>query len=224
MNTYQNLLVEIIAPLAYVTLNRPEQHNTLTAPMIDELIDAFTSLRERTDVTTIILSGAGGTFCAGDSLYSADSQSAESDDAAALLSALLTTISEAPQVVVARIDGAAQGAGFGLVCVSDIAIASTTTVFSIPDVRVGRVPTAIAPFVVQRIGLTRARLLTLTGVTFDGVSAHEYGLVHEVCPAEILDDCTGAILAELRPADPAALRETKQLLSRFGGALRNTGA
>jgi methylglutaconyl-CoA hydratase len=60
--------------------------------------------------------------------------------------------------------------------------------------------------------LTRARLLMLTGVRFDGVSAHEYGLVHEVCPPNILDECVTAILDEIRQCSPAALAACKQVM------------
>jgi isohexenylglutaconyl-CoA hydratase len=200
---YLTLLLKIAPPFAYLTLNRPAQHNALNAQMVDELLAAFTTLRPRSDVSAVVLSGAGGNFC-GD--MDRQTPSLES------LSTLLQTINQAPQVVVAKIDGEALNAGFGLVCVSDIAIASTTASFGMPQIRRGVVPDAIVPFVIQRIGLTRARLLMLTGTVFDGVSAHEYGVVHELCPREILDDCTDAILNELRQSTPAALAACKQKL------------
>ena len=201
---YLTLLLKIAPPIAYLTLNRPAQHNALNAQMVDELLAAFTALRTRTDISAIILGGAGGNFC-GDFV--------EQPAAVESLATLLQTINQAPQVVVARVDGEVLNAGFGLVCVSDIAIASTTASFGIPQIRRGIVPDAIVPFVIQRIGLTRTRLLLLAGTVFDGVSAHEYGIVHEVCPREILDDCADAILNELRQSTPAALAACKQRLS-----------
>jgi isohexenylglutaconyl-CoA hydratase len=198
-----SLLLKIAPPFATLTLNRPAQHNALNVQMVDELNAAFTALRTRTDVSAVVLSGAGGHFCMGEE---------GQNPPVASISALLHSINQAPQVVIARIDGEALNAGFGLVCVSDIAIASTTASFGMPAIRLGKLPEAMMPFVVQRIGLTRARLLMLTGTVFDGVSAHEYGVVHEICPPEILDDCTDAVLNELRQSSPSVLTACKQRL------------
>jgi isohexenylglutaconyl-CoA hydratase len=216
MTNYDTLLLDIIPPFAYLTLNRPAQRNAMSFQMIEELVAAFTDLRERTDLRAIVLSGAGGHFSAGgdisDLQATASISEAEQDTRTARLDTMLRAVNQAPQVVVAKVEGAALGGGFGLVCVSDIAIASTTATFGMPEVRIGLVPAVITPYVVQRIGLTRARILMLTGTRFDGVSAHEYGIVHEVCPSEILDECADAILNELRQCSPTALAACKQLL------------
>ena len=135
-----------------------------------------------------------------------------SKNSLARLDTLLQAVNHSTKVVIAKVDGAALGAGLGLVCVADIAIASTTASFGLPEARLGIAPAIIAPYVIQRIGMTRARLLMLTGVRFDGVSAHEYGLVHEVCPPEILDECVDAILTEMRECSPAALAACKRLI------------
>lgn len=216
MTNYETILLDINPPFAQLMLNRPAQRNAMSFQMIEELLEAFAALRDQTDIRAVVLSGAGGHFCAGgdiSDLQSASTMSEDEQDAkTARLDTMLRTVNQAPQVVVAKVDGVALGGGFGLVCVSDIAIASTTASFGMPEVRLGLVPAVIAPYVVQRIGLTRARILMLTGTRFDGVSAHEYGIVHEVCPAEILDECTDAILKELRQCSPAALAACKQLL------------
>ncbi|HLU08433.1 MAG TPA: enoyl-CoA hydratase-related protein [Oceanobacillus sp.] len=221
MTDYQTLLIDIVSPFAYVTLNRPAQRNAMSFKMIEEIIDVFTELRERTDIRAVVLSGAGGHFSAGGDIADMKNASAmseeEQDATTARLDTMLRAVNQAPQVVVAKVDGVALGGGFGLVCVSDIAIASTTASFGLPEVRIGLVPAVIAPYVVQRIGLTRTRILMLTGTRFDGVSAHEYGVVHEVCPSEILDECTDAILNELRQCSPAALAACKQLLFESTG-------
>jgi isohexenylglutaconyl-CoA hydratase len=216
MTAYQTILVDDRAPFAAITLNRTEQRNALSFQMVDELLDAFHALRERRDLRAVVLSGAGEHFCAGGDL--ADLQSAvgmsesAQDAIAGRLDALLRAVNEAPQVVIAKVAGAALGGGFGLVCASDIAIASTTASFGLPEVRLGLAPAVIAPFVIQRLGLTRARVVMLTGARFDGVSAHEYGLVSEVCPVEILDECVDAVLHELRQCSPHALAACKRLI------------
>jgi isohexenylglutaconyl-CoA hydratase len=216
MTTYETLLLDIAPPFAHITLNRPAQRNAMNFQMVEDLLAAFAELSERTDIRAVVLDGAGGHFCAGGDISDLQAAStisaAEQDAKTARLDTLLRAVNQAPQVVVARVDGVALGGGFGLVCVSDIAIASTTASFGMPEVRLGLVPAVIAPYVIQRIGLTRARILMLTGTRFDGVSAHEYGIVHEVCPSEILDECTDAILKELRQCSPAALAACKGVL------------
>lgn len=218
---YSTLLLDLTPPFAQITLNRPAQRNAMNFQMVEDLIAAFAALRERSDIRAAVLSGADGNFCAGGDIADLQAAGTLSDDEqnaqTARLDAMLRAVNQSPQVVVAKVDGAALGGGFGLVCVSDIAIASTTASMGMPEVRLGLVPAVIAPYVVQRIGFTRARILMLTGARFDGVSAHEYGIVQEVCPSEILDDCAHAILNELRHASPSALAACKQLLFETAG-------
>ena len=214
-NSFSTIYVNIAQPFAAITLNRPRVRNAMNFQMVDELIAAFEELAALDDVRAVVISGADGNFCAGGDLSELQSTAlSESDREARLarLDTLLRTVNRSPKVVIAKVDGAALGAGFGLVCVSDIAIASTTASFGLPEARLGTAPAISAPYVIQRIGLTRTRLLMLTGVRFDGVSAHEYGLVHEVCPAEILDQCVDAILTEVRECSPSALAACKSLI------------
>jgi isohexenylglutaconyl-CoA hydratase len=214
--SYQTIELKLEAPFALLTLNRPHVRNAMSFQMVDELIAAFEYLATLDDIRAVILTGAGDNFCAGGDLTELqaipDASDAEQDARISRLDTLLRTVNQSPKVVIARVDGAALGGGLGLVCVSDIAIASTSTSFGLPEARLGLAPAIIAPYVIARVGLTRARLLMLTGARFDGVSAHEYGLVHEVCPPNILDECVSAILDEVRQCSPAALAACKQVI------------
>lgn len=213
---YETIETQIAAPFARITLNRPAQRNAMNFQMVDELIDAFSALRDREDIRAVVITGAGEHFCSGgdigDLQATAGLSSDEQDQVVSRLDMLLRAVNEAPQVVVARVEGVALGGGFGLVCVSDIAICSTTASFGMPEARLGLAPALIAPYVIQRLGLTRARILMLTASRFDGVSAHEYGLVHETCPPEILNECVDAILNDIRLCSPASIRAIKQLM------------
>jgi isohexenylglutaconyl-CoA hydratase len=215
MTSYQTIELTTQAPFAIITLNRPRVRNAMNFQMVDELIAAFEELSALDDVRAVVVRGADGNFCAGGDLSELQGMALsenEQETRLGRLDTLLQAVNRSPKVVIAQVDGAALGAGFGLVCVSDIAIASTIASFGLPEARLGIAPAIIAPYVIQRIGLTRARLLMLTGVRFDGVSAHEYGLVHEVCPAEILDQCVEAILTEVRECSPTALAACKRLI------------
>jgi isohexenylglutaconyl-CoA hydratase len=212
------ITLDLTPPFATITLNRPDVRNAMNQQMVEDLRAVFLDLRDNRDVRAIVLAGAGGTFCAGGDLkemrsaYSGDAD--DSTHRTENFDALLTAVNTAPQVVIARVQGAAMGGGFGLVCVSDIAIAADDAVFALPEVRLGIVPALISPYVIACVGLTTARRLMLTGVRFDGVAAQHYGLVHMTCPADELDAQVQTTLADIRQASPDALAACKALIFR----------
>ncbi len=205
--------LRIDGTFAHITLNRPEVKNALNLQLTADLISAFTSLRDNHEVRAIVLSGAGGTFCAGGDLKEMREAYGDGNTSAdTTFEQVLTVINEAPQVVIAKIEGAAMGGGFGMVCVSDIAIASETAIMGLPEVKLGIAPAFISPYVIDRIGITRARELFLTARRFTGKIAYEYGLVHEVVAPDALDARINALLKELRACSPNAIRATKELI------------
>lgn len=208
----ETLHVHIDGIAAHITLNRPQARNAMNFAMTRELYEVFTGLRENRDIRAIVLSGAGETFCAGGDLKEMRENRVPAKESAGNLDDMLRAVDQAPQVVIARIAGAALGGGLGLVCVSDIAIASRFAQFALPEVRLGIAPAFISPFVLRRLGLTRSRELMLTGRRFNGELALQYGLIHEVCEPEALDQRVLATLEEINKAAPAAIAATKALI------------
>ncbi|MCY1546258.1 Carnitinyl-CoA dehydratase [compost metagenome] len=126
---------------------------------------------------------------------------------------LLEEAQNTPQVLVAVLEGAVLGGGFGLACVSDIAIARHDAKFGLPETTLGILPAQIAPFVVKRIGLTQARRLALTAARFNGEEAARLGLVHfSEADSEALDRRLEETLAQVRQCAPLANAATKALL------------
>jgi isohexenylglutaconyl-CoA hydratase len=198
--------------VAAVTLNRPEAKNAMNFRMVEELYTVFTQLRENRQVRVILLSGAGGTFCAGGDIKEMRENSVPAQDNAVNLDKMLRACNEASQIVVAKVEGAALGGGFGLACVSDIAIASTTAQFGLPEVRLGVAPAFISPFVLHRVGLARARELMLSGRRFGGAEAREYGIAHYVYSPAELEAAVQRHLDELRQCAPHAIAAIKELM------------
>lgn len=217
LNDFETLDVRLTPPFAYVTLNRPDVKNAMNAQMVLDLIAAFEGLREKPEVRAVVLAGAGGTFCAGGDIkeMAASFQNGDVDAMAnaAKLDDLLRLVTEAPQVVIAKVEGAAMGGGFGLVCAADIAYASTDAKMGLPEVRLGIVPALISPYVIERVGLTRARELILTGRRFSGEQAQAYGVVHEAYLPNDLQGHIDLLLDELRQCSPNALAACKRLIS-----------
>ncbi len=218
MISFETLLVDVDGAVANVKLNRPTAKNAMNNQMVLDLIACFEGLKSQHDVSVVVLSGTNGTFCAGGDLKEM-SQLAQgaTDNFSAVLDRMLTTINKAPQVVLAKVEGAAMGGGFGIVCVADIAIASTEAKMGLPEVRLGIVPALISPYVIDRIGLTRARELMLTGRRFDGLAAVDYGVVHEAVVPETLESRVQIIIDEIKLCSPQALVACKELIFAVKG-------
>lgn len=210
----------------HVTLNRPEARNAMSLQMTQELRAVFSAIEDSDSIRAVVLRGAGGHFCAGGDIKDmagARMQAMQSgnDEAYAELNRafghMITQVDHAPQVVVAVLEGAVMGGGFGLACVSDVAIAHTDAKFALPETGLGVIPAQIAPFVVQRVGLTQARRLALIGARFDGAKALRIGIAHHVvADGAELDAVLAATLEQVKKCAPQATRATKALLHRVG--------
>ena len=216
MDEYQTITCEVSGPIATITLNRPDARNAMSNQMVGELARCFETLagEDGVDVRAIMLRAAGNVFCAGGDVRDLRSLETpeESDATLERLDSLLRAVNEAPQVVIARIQGAAMGGGLGLVCVSDVAIAGESATFGLPETRLGVAPSLISPYVLARVGLTQARRLMLTGTRIPATEAREIGLVHEVVPDAELDQRVESIVGDILRCAPQALRECKRLL------------
>ena len=180
----------------------------MSTEMLADIEAVFASIADDRSIRAVVLRGAGGHFCAGGDLKSMMAGGmkppapGEVDVVLAMNRAfgtMLRQVQNAPQVVIAVCEGAVLGGGFGLACVSDIAYAHADAKFGMPETTRGLPPAQIAPFVVERIGLTQARKLALTGATIRGAEALRLGLVHECFADEAelhakLAECISQIL------------------------------
>jgi isohexenylglutaconyl-CoA hydratase len=218
----QTLVLDPRDGVLHLTLNRPQARNAMNPLMVDELNAVFDAIHERRDIRVVVLRGAEGHFCAGADLKEVMSgglkppAEGEVDPVVAMsrrFGTLLRKVGQAPQVVVAVIEGSVLGGGFGLACVSDIALAKADAKFGLPETTRGLPPAQIAPFVVERVGLTTARRLCLSGARFDGVEARRLGLVHEIFADDgELDALLAATLKQVLDCAPLANAMTKAII------------
>lgn len=209
-----------------VTFNRPEVRNAMRMSMVAEIESVFDAIAEDRSVRVVLIKGAGGHFCAGGDIKDmAAGRAAKTEegqpDAMAVTNRrfgdMILKLDRAPQAVVAQLEGAVLGGGFGLACVADIAIAQADAKFGLPETSLGVPPAQIAPFVVRRLGLSQARRLAVTGGRFNGEQAAEIGLVHRVCPdapslAAAVDEAINRILG----CAPGAVAVTKRIMLDVG--------
>lgn len=219
--TYETIVVEKDGLVARLWLNRPDVRNAFNAVMIRELRDALRALGGDEALRVVILSGRGTSFCAGADLnwmreiirFSYDQNLAESLELAALHWELYSL----PKPTIARVNGPAIGGGAGFLSACDMAVASTDAVFGLSEVKIGLVPACIAPYVVRRIGESRARQYFLTGERIDARRACEIGLVHAVAEPGNLDGKVGEWVGLLLSSGPEAVAKAKELLRKVPG-------
>ena len=216
MANYEHLRRTDEGSVATVRLARPESRNALNAALIEEISRCFGELAEDDAVRVVVLTGEGPSFCAGADIgYMRDTAAfsyEENLEDARRLAEMYRAVDELPKPVVAKVRGAAIGGGAGLVAASDLAVAEGGTRFAFSEVQLGIAPATIAPFVVRKIGSSRARALFLTGERFGAEWAREIGLVHEVVAEEKLDSAAENAVSQLLQGGPAAQAAIKALL------------
>lgn len=205
-------------------LNRADSRNAMSLKMVKAIQQVFAQIADDISIRAVILRGKGGHFCAGGDIKDMSALRAEATNVENLqpyvdfnrcFGAMIEQVDQAPQTVVAILEGAVLGGGFGLACVSDIAISRDNAYFGLPETGLGVLPAQIAPFVVKRIGLTQARRLALLGLRFNGETALKLGVVHEVVRDETeLEQLLRDTIQQIKRAAPLASRNTKALLHR----------
>ena len=210
------------------TLNDPASRNALSDAMVVALFEACLRAKADAGLRAVVLTGAGGAFCAGGSLgsfASAIGQPLPPGSSDPLIAAnrgfgdVLHALTELPQLLVIAVDGAAMGGGFGLACCGDVVLATQRSVFATPEVTLGLPPAQIAPFVWRRLGDRAARECLLSGRHYSASEARELGLVNGLVADGEMEDALADTLTRHRAAAPGALAATKQLLRRLHGPL-----
>ncbi|MCX2972815.1 enoyl-CoA hydratase/isomerase family protein [Halieaceae bacterium IMCC8485] len=214
------LVLEQQGSVLTIWFNRPEAKNALSAEMVEEMEAVLDAVREDRSLRTLILRGKGGMFCAGGDIkgFKSGLQSGAPDEEEIArgnrsFGNLMVKLNEQPQATIMLVEGAAIGGGLGLACVGDITIVTRDARFRLSETSLGIPPAQIAPFVTERVGLTQARRLMMTGARFKGSEAVDYGIGHIL--AEDANDmeakCEG-VLEQIRLCAPSANAATKQIV------------
>ncbi|HEX6419656.1 MAG TPA: enoyl-CoA hydratase-related protein [Acidimicrobiales bacterium] len=157
-----------------VTIDRPERRNAVDHATLDALAAALDGAGE--EVRAVVLTGAGGHFCAG-----ADLSGVEDEAFTGLLRSVLERLRLAPFVTIAAADGTALGAGTQLAIACDLRVATPQTSFGIPA---GRLGLAVDAWTVDRLALLAgqgpARAMLLAAEVVKGDEAHRLGLVQRL--------------------------------------------
>jgi methylglutaconyl-CoA hydratase len=205
-----------------VTMNRPAKKNAFNDDLISGLEETFETLKGAEGVRVVFIRGAGGVFSAGADLewMRAAIDRTESDNRADAfaLAKMLKGLRDLPVLTVALIEGGAFGGGAGLAAACDLAISTRDAKFSFSEARLGLIPAAISPYVIEAIGPRVARGLFATARVFDAAHAERIGLV-----SELVDDAAGLgaaahrIATEILACGPEAVAASKELVEDVAG-------
>ena len=213
------LILEHSGSVLTIWLNRPAARNALSEEMTAELAAVMDAVRDQRSIRTIIVRGKGGYFCAGGDIKSFKSSLQGQMDHAGVAQSnrsfgdLMIKINEQPQVTIMLVEGAAIGGGLGLACVGDVTIVCKDVKFRLSETSLGIPPAQIAPFVTERVGLTQARRLMLTGAKFNGEQAVHLGVAHLLAQdSDDMQSLCQTVLDQIAHCAPGANATTKAII------------
>lgn len=217
---YQHLIIDKQGAADWVTLNRPDHLNALTAESLAELNHYFDSLLENHAVRVVVLQGAGRAFCAG-----LDIKVATRPDGGAVgrttdlalqgqrrFSGLVMRMRRCPQPIIGLIHGHAAGGGFSIALACDVRIAAEGAKMNCAFIRIGLSGCEMGSsyHLTRLVGTSVAAELLYTGRFIDAQRALRVGLVSEVVPLDQLQAAGQSMVDDMLATAPLGLRLTKE--------------
>ena len=221
---HPHIHIESAGAVTTVTVDRPRRKNACTPAMWAGLRHGFRQIAE-SSARAVVLTGAGGDFCAGADVGPADGSEAGPDqpprhriDHMRDIADTVMAIHDCPRPVIAKVDGVAVGAGFGMALAADMVWCSPRARFSLIFARRGlSLDFGTSWLLPKRIGLHEAKRLAFTGEIIGAPRAADLGIVNEVVPLEELDAAVAAVAATVAAGPPIALAGSKRCLNNASG-------
>lgn len=207
----QPLRVEEVGRVLVLTMDRPRARNAMSLQLSQELAAAFDLLDARDDLSVAVVTGAGGTFCAG-----MDLKGFARGELPIVPGRGFAGIVERPprKPVVAAVEGYALAGGFEIVLACDLVVAARTATFGLPEVKRGLTANAGGLFRLhERIPRNVAMELVLTGRMLPAEEAGGLGLVNRLCEQGRARDTAVELAEEIARNAPLALATSKRVMT-----------
>jgi len=215
--TYECLLYEVKDGIATLTLNRPDRLNALGGSLREDLYDAVTRSAADPEVRVMVITGAGKGFCSGGDVKAMGEAKAGQRERPLIekiapgRDRTLLAMREAPQPIIAAVNGAAAGAGMNLALGCDIRIASTAARFTQAFVKRGLHPDWGGTYFLPRVvGTAKACEMIFTGDVIDAAEAERLGIVSRVVAPEELMPAAYELARRIAAGPPVAIRLAKR--------------
>mgnify|MGYP001025552415 FL=1 len=214
----ETLLVDRADGIVTVTMNRPEKKNAANAVMWNELLATFREIAANPDDRVMVLTGAGGAFCSGADVSGMGERQVHGLASMRHISDIALALYRMPQPTIAKVRGVATGAGMNMALLCDLIVASDNARFSEIFARRGLTIDFGGSWALpRRVGLHRAKELTLLTDIIDAAEADRIGLVNRVVPDDQLDAFVDDWARRLAAGPPIALAQSKRLLNNAIG-------
>ena len=218
---YQSILCDKSENILTLTLSRPEVLNAIDETMGRELIDALKHAGQDNEVRSLIITGSGRAFSAGEDIQDLRSQYQRGENpklGERLLhkyNPIIRHIRQMPKPIIAAVNGVAAGAGAGISYACDLRIAADTAKFIQAFIRVGLAPDSGTSFFLPRlVGFAKALELSLTGDELTSKDAERLGLVTKVVPSEQLIPTARELAARMARGPTKAIGLTKRAMNK----------
>ena len=211
------VLLDVTEQIGVITLNRPHRLNAIVPELLDGLISALELCRKDPDVRSVILTGAGKSFCAGEDLKetAAGKDLAQWVKEAEGLQDSQRAILRLGKPMIAAVKGYAVGGGLEFAMGCDIRISGQTGRFGFPETGVGlTVTNAGTKLATHLLGLGKAKELIFTGEIIDAQTAMNLGLVNHVVEDERLMKEAVELCRKINRNSPAALKFSRIAIDR----------
>lgn len=204
-----------------IAMDYPARRNALSLALRERLYEGLCRLLEDEACRVIVLTGAGGCFCAGGDISSMDGVTpVDGRPRLRRIHRVVRLLVESEKPVIAAVEGWAAGAGVSLAAACDIVVSASDARFACSFGKIGLVPDLGAAYtLVMRMGLGRARHMMMTGATFTAEQAERMGLVEVLCDPGAALDTARKMAAGMAEAAPLSLAMTKALTARMPDTL-----
>ncbi len=225
--TQELVKYEVVDDIGVITLNRPEKLNAMSASLLNELEERFSTAKADRSVSVVLLQGEGRSFCAGYDLapddwilsqYGADFEGPvdaviDRDDVTEILERWLR-LWKFPKPIIAKVQGVCLAGAGELLGVADLVVAASDARFGHPAGRDLGIPVTLS-FWPMLIGMRKTKELLFTSKLIDGVEAERIGLVNQAVAPETLDDEAWAMARDVARTAPTGLRMSKLATNRW---------
>jgi enoyl-CoA hydratase/carnithine racemase len=217
MSTNEEVLFETVGKTSILTINRPEARNSLTRGVLDGLMKGIADAEKNPDVRCIILTGAGGHFCAGADLRKNLAENPELfdhlDEYMDAFHGAVKAIVRSEKPTIAMLDGAAVGFGADLALGCDLRVATPNAYVQEVFTKIGLMPDGGGTFWLPRlVGTARAMQMILLAEKVQGAQLKDLGLVVDVVAPDQLREAALAIARKIEAGPPLAYKEIKKAL------------
>lgn len=205
--------VERLHNYAILTLNRPEKRNSMNQPMLAAINEALASIEDDKEMRAVILRGNGKAFCSGIDL--AEAANTEGGHNPVNLEHMFHRLENMPVPVIAAMQGAALAGGCELALHCDIRVAADDLRMGMTVARVGLVvPYNFIRKLIEIIGSANTAQILYTAEPVKAERALAMGMIHEIVPAEKLDEAAIAWADRISANAPLSLRVMKKSIRR----------